>query len=154
MGIFCPSACDYSYIFFLETFQDQQADHFAGGGRVSAGFQNCCISGSNGIYQRLDGKQERIVPWTHNENDTVGGWFAETAGVELCQRSWYGFFFCVRADIFQHMCDLGEHQSGFTHIALEIAFSQVFSESSMDLCFVFSDGGTEAFQGADTEIEI
>ena len=56
--------------------------------------------------------------------------------------------------MFQHMCDLGEHQSSLAHIALEIAFSQVFSESRMDLCFVFLDGGMEAFQGADTKIEI
>ena len=145
MGIFCPSACDYSYIFFLETFQDQQADHFAGGGRVSAGFQNCCISGSNGIYQRLDGKQERIVPWTHNENDTVGGWFAETAGMKLCQRSGNRFFFCISADIFQHMSDLGKHQSGFAHIAFKIAFSQIFFQCRVDLTFVFSDCCFETF---------
>ena len=56
--------------------------------------------------------------------------------------------------MFQHMCDLGEHQSSLAHIALEIAFSQVFSESRMDLCFVCLDGGMEAFQGADTKIEI
>ena len=52
------------------------------------------------------------------------------------------------------MCDLGEHQSGFTHIALEIAFSQIFFQCCVDLLLVFLDGGTEAFQGADTKIEI
>ena len=154
VGIFRAAACNNGYISGIKTLMDQKTDHFAGCRRIGAWFQDGGVSGCNGIDQRFNGEKERIVPWTHNENDAIGRWFAETAGVELCQRSWYGFFFCVRADIFQHMCDLGEHQSGFTHIALEIAFSQVFSESSMDLCFVFSDGGTEAFQGADTEIEI
>ena len=154
MGIFRAAAGNNRYIFRVKTLMDQKADHFAGCRRVSAWFHDGCVSGSNGIYKWFDGEKERIVPWTHDENHSVWRWLAETAGMELCQRSGNSFFFCVGADMFQHMCDLGEHQSSLAHIALEIAFSQVFSESRMDLCFVFLDGGMEAFQGADTKIEI
>ena len=52
------------------------------------------------------------------------------------------------------MCDLGEHQSGFTHIALEIAFSKVFFQGCVNLMLVFLDGGTKTFQGTDTKIKI
>ena len=74
--------------------------------------------------------------------------------MELCQRGWNSLFLCIRADIFQHMRDLGEHQSGLTHIAFEITFSQILFQRSVDLILVFPDGSAETFQGADAKIKV
>ena len=154
MSVFRASTCDSGNIFFIKTFVDQETNHFTCCRWVGTWFQDDCVSGCDGVYQRFDGKKERIVPWTHDKNHTVWRWFTETVGVELCQRSGNGLFLCIGVDIFQHMCDLGEYQAGFAHVALEIAFSKIFFQSSVNLMLVFSDGGTKTFQGADTKIKI
>ena len=86
-GIFFASAGDNCHIVRGKTFAQHFLNELAGVGRISTWLDDCRISGGNGIHQRVNGQKKRIVPRTHNEDDTVRRRLLKTSGMKLCQRS-------------------------------------------------------------------
>ena len=103
--IFRTSAVYHSHILGIKTFGDNGFNHPAGVRRVGTWFQYNCISGCNRIDQRINGEQERIIPWTHNQDHTIRRWLLIASGSELGKGSQYCFFFCIGRCMADHVAE-------------------------------------------------
>ena len=70
-GIFLPAAGNDCNIFGRKTFRDYLSDNFTGGRGVSAGFDDCGITGCNRVCQRIYGKKKRIILRTHDQGVSI-----------------------------------------------------------------------------------
>ena len=103
--IFRTSAVYHSHILGIKTFGDNGFNHPAGVRRVGTWFQYNCISGCNRIDQRINGEQERIIPWAHNQDNTIRRWLLIASGSELGKGSQYCFFFCIGRCMADHVAE-------------------------------------------------
>ena len=103
--VFCTFAIYDCYIMRIKTFANNRFDHAAGVRGICTWFQYNCISGSDGIYQRISREQERIIPWAHDQNHTVRRWFLIASGGELGDRSPYSLFLCVGWGVADHVAE-------------------------------------------------
>ena len=55
-------------------------------------------------------------------------------------------------NVFQHIADFIQDHTGFTHIALKSAFSQIPAESFMNLVFIFYNSGIKPAQTGNPHI--
>ena len=104
-GIFGTAACNDRDKFRWKAVFDQLLDDGTGIWRISTWFQNCSISGSDRIDQRLQSEQEGIVPGTHDQYGAVGRRLRKASGVKLCQRGMDSFFTGEGAGMFLHIRD-------------------------------------------------
>ena len=139
--IFRTSAVYHSHIPGIKTFGDNGFNHPAGVRRVGTWFQYNCISGCNRIDQRINGEQERIIPWAHNQDNTIRRWLLIASGSELGKGSQYCFFFCIGRCMADHVAEFWEHKSHFTHIGFKVTFSKVTFQCFIDQWFIFLNTG-------------
>ena len=102
--IFFTSSFDHRHIRRIKTFCKNRFDNCGRGRREGTWFQDYRITGGNRIDQRIQRKQKRIVPWTHNKNYTVRNRFLITVRSKLCHRCRYILSLGIFSYMMDHMC--------------------------------------------------
>ena len=90
-GVFRTSTGDNCNHLRRKTFADHFLNQCTGMRRICTWFQNHGVSGSNRINKRIKREQERIVPRTHDQNNSIRPRFCETPGMKLCKWCVYPF---------------------------------------------------------------
>lgn len=81
--------------------------------RIGARFQNNGIACGDGVGERVDGQQERVVPRTHDERVAVGHRLREAVRGELGERRAHGCAACQFARVLNHVGNFSERQAAF-----------------------------------------
>ena len=92
-SVFFSSSHYNRNIMRFETFLKYFAYHLTCIGRICTGFYNGCVTCRNGICQRVDRQQKRIIPRTHNQRTAKRYRLNITVRRELCDRRIHGLSF-------------------------------------------------------------
>ena len=151
-GVFRTTARDNRHVLGREAFRDNALDNRAGRRRIGARFQNNGIACGDGVGERVDGQQERVVPRTHDERVAVGYRLREAVRGELGERRAHGFASSKLARVLDHVGNFSERQAAFAHEAFVGALAQIGRERRVDVALVCLHDVVELAQALDAEI--
>ena len=132
-GVLPPAAGDYGHVFRREAAPDQLLQQRGRGGGVGAGLHHGSVPRRDGVGQRVQGQQHRIVPRAHNQGVPVWRRRPEAPGGKLGQRRVDGARPSQAAGVPDHVAELGAHQPRFAHKSLISALSQVGGQGRPNL---------------------
>ena len=151
-SVFRATARDNRHVLGREAFRDNSLDNRAGRRRIGARFQNNGIACGDGVGERVDGQQERVVPRAHDERVAVGHRLREAVRGELGERCANGFASSKLARVLDHVGNFSECQAAFAHEPLVGALAQIGRERRVNVVFVRLHGVVELAQALDAEI--
>ena len=118
-----------------------------GGGRVGRGLDDHGVARGDGAGERLQGKQERVVPRGHDERDAVGHALDVGGGDGVGEVDAARVAPGPAAHVGDLVADLGERKADLAHVRLVVAFAEVGGERIGDGVLVRGDDVVETAQG-------
>ena len=147
--IFGAAAGDNGHMFRREAFRHDLLEHRGGGRGVGAGLDDGGVAGGDGVDQRVQRQQHRIVPGAHDEHVAVGGGGAEAPRRELGQRRGHPALPHQAAHMADHPGGLREGLAGLAHIAFGGGLAQVGLQGAGQVLLMALQRSLELLQGRD-----
>ena len=119
-----------------ETFFDHGFHNIECVRGIGTRFYDCCISGCNGIDQRVKSEQNRVIPWTHDQHGSVRRRGTEALCCKLGDRGGNTFAAHKAAEMLLHPGKLGQRQPDLTHITLHTALSKILLQCRSEVGFM------------------
>ena len=151
-GVFAAPSGDHRHVLPWKGFAKQRRDQRAGVGRIGAGLDHRRVARRDGVHQRIQRQQQRIVPGAHNQRHAVGRGADIASGGKLRKRRGHAFLPAERANVPQHVADLAAHQSALAHIALKRGLAQVGAQGFRDARFILAYRILKALQRVNAEL--
>ena len=142
-GIFRTTAQHHRHILRRETLCHQFGNDLPGGRGIGTGLEDHGVSCGDGICQRIESQQKGVVPGGEDEHIAIGRGLHIAVGGKLGQRRPNGLSAGKAVHVFEHIADLGAHQTYFAHIALKGTFAQVSLQRPVDALLVSLHGGVQ-----------